>query len=132
MPRDPSFPRDSVPCYVTDGVSIQSFIEDEGTFPENKDVCLKVLDFGRGRSLASIARAGCITGTSTAYWEAEAPEELPGAAPPTIRLPEVEMHMLSHGRAGSSWSKEADIWAIGCIVRSTVLPHLPSDELTQI
>lgn len=26
------------------------------------------------------------------------------------------MYMLSDGKAGSIWSKEADIWAIGCIV----------------
>jgi hypothetical protein len=53
VPRDPSFQRDSVPSYVADSVSIQSFIKDEGAFPENEDVCLKVLDFGRGKLLAS-------------------------------------------------------------------------------
>ncbi|ATY62426.1 serine threonine kinase [Cordyceps militaris] len=98
VPRDPLFPRDSVPSYLTETVSLGSFLQDQQCFPSEDQVCVKILDFGR------------------AHWTDKVPRELPGAAPPTIRPPEVYMHELSDGKMGSVWSKAADVWAIGCIL----------------
>lgn len=98
VPRDPLFPRDSVPSYLTETVSLGSFLQDQQCFPSDDQVCVKILDFGR------------------AHWTDKVPRELPGAAPPTIRPPEVYMHELSDGKVGSVWSKAADVWAIGCIL----------------
>ncbi|KAG8425778.1 hypothetical protein J3459_009698 [Metarhizium acridum] len=97
VPRDASFPRDSVPSYIAETVPLGSFVLDKKCLPSSEEVCLKVFDFGR------------------ACWTDKI-DKLPGAAPPTVRPPEVYMHDLSGGRIGSVWSVEADIWAIGCTV----------------
>lgn len=98
VPRDPSFPMDSIPSYVAESVSLGAFLLDQHSFLSSEEICLKILDFGR------------------ASWANKIPKDLPGAAPPTIRPPEVYIYTLSDGKSGSIWSKEADIWAIGCIV----------------
>lgn len=119
VPRDPSFPRDSVPSYITEKVSLASFILDKQCFPLSEEVCFKVFDFGRGKSITCshvILQVYSQPGFILACYADTTARELPGAAPPTIRPPEVHMHSLSGGRIGSVWSREADIWAIGSIV----------------
>lgn len=49
VPRDPSFPRDLIPSYVAESVSLESFILDKHCFSPSEEICLKILDFGRGR-----------------------------------------------------------------------------------
>lgn len=53
---------------------------------------------------------------SLAYRTGEEIPLLPGAVPNTIRPPEVVMHELHEGKVGSTWSKAADVWAVGCTV----------------
>ncbi|KAK1771950.1 hypothetical protein QBC33DRAFT_511431 [Phialemonium atrogriseum] len=99
IPRDPSSPRDSIPTYITECVSLGSFLADNHCFPPSEEFRLKTLDFGRDKEIT----------------------ELPGAAPPMVRPPEVYIYSLSDGKVGSIWSKEADIWAIGCITGGELL-----------
>lgn len=49
VPRDPSFPRDLVPSYIAEKVSLASFILDKQCFTLSEEVCFKVFDFGRGK-----------------------------------------------------------------------------------
>lgn len=58
VPRDPSFPRDSIPSYVAECVSLGSFIQDKHCFPPSEEICVKILDFGRG---GPISRSRYIT-----------------------------------------------------------------------
>ena len=53
IPRDPSFPRDSLPTYITEVVSLGSFIADNHCFPPSEEIRLKILDFGRGKIASS-------------------------------------------------------------------------------
>lgn len=51
-----------------------------------------------------------------------------------VRPPEVYIYSLSDGKVGSIWSKEADIWAIGCIVshfHQNLHPHVLMDGLNR-
>lgn len=51
VPRDPSFPRESIPSYIAEKVSLGSFILEKKAFPLSEEVCFKVFDFGRGKPL---------------------------------------------------------------------------------
>lgn len=95
VPRDPTFPLNSVPPYVVQSVSIADFLQSRKAFPASS-LTIKILDFGR------------------AYWISKAVPNLLGAAPTAIRPPEVVLHELCDGRIGSTWSEAADIWAVGC------------------
>lgn len=53
------------------------------------------------------------------------PRHLPGGAPFMIRPPEVFVYDISQCKAGSVWSKEADIWALGCVVRTYCIGCVP-------
>ncbi|CAG9980415.1 unnamed protein product, partial [Clonostachys byssicola] len=96
--HDPFLPRESVPVYLTAKVPFEELIAAKNLLPPPEEMCLKIMDFGR------------------ACWEDDIPSDLPGFAAVTSRPPEVALHMLSKGEIGSVWSKEADIWAIGCIM----------------
>ncbi|KID83622.1 Protein kinase domain containing protein [Metarhizium guizhouense ARSEF 977] len=96
VPRDPTFPLDSVPPYIVQSVSIADFLQGMKAFPASSVMSIKILDFGRAHRLSKTIPS------------------LPGAAPTAIRPPEVVLHELSHGRIGCTWSEAADIWAVGC------------------
>jgi hypothetical protein len=57
--------------------------------------------------------------TQPAHRSCEPTPLLPGAAPIAFRPPEVVMHELSNGNAGSLWSQAGDIWAIGSTVSAS-------------
>lgn len=42
-----------------------------------------------------------------------------------IRPPEVFVYDISQCKAGSVWGKEADIWALGCVVRTYCIGCVP-------
>ncbi|PNY25068.1 Uncharacterized protein TCAP_04997 [Tolypocladium capitatum] len=96
VPRDPSFPLHSVPPYLVQSVLIADFLQAMKSFPASSAMSVRILDFGRP------------------YRTSEKVPLLPGAAPNAIRPPEVVIHELYKGKAGSIWSKAADIWAVGC------------------
>lgn len=54
--------------------------------------------------------------TWLAYRTSEKTPLLPGAVPSAIRPPEVVIHELNGNEVSSMWSKEAEIWAVGCTV----------------
>ncbi|KAK8148212.1 hypothetical protein G3M48_000147 [Beauveria asiatica] len=98
VPRDTSFSMSSLPPYVTLRVSMADFLHMMKSFPAEPTMSIKILDFGR------------------AHRTSEKLTTLPGAAPKLIRPPEVVVYDDFEGRAGSVWSKSADIWAVGCTV----------------
>ncbi|KAM3433178.1 hypothetical protein MY4824_006101 [Beauveria thailandica] len=98
VPRDTSFSMSSLPPYVTLRVSMADFLHMMKSFPAEPAMSIKILEFGR------------------AHRTSEKLTTLPGAAPKLIRPPEVVVYDDSGGRAGSVWSKSADIWAVGCTV----------------
>ncbi|EJP61256.1 metallo-beta-lactamase superfamily protein [Beauveria bassiana ARSEF 2860] len=98
VPRDTSTSMRSLPPYVTPCVSMAEFLHMMKSFPAEPTMCIKILDFGR------------------AHRTSEKLTTLPGAAPKLIRPPEVVVYDDSEGRAGSVWSKSADIWAVGCTI----------------
>ncbi|CAH0050333.1 unnamed protein product, partial [Clonostachys solani] len=98
VPHDPFLPLESFPAYLTETSPLEELIQARNLLPSPEEMCLKIIDFGR------------------ACWADEIPSDLPGATPVANRPPEVVMHMLSNGEIGSVWSKEADIWAIGCMI----------------
>lgn len=118
VPRDPSFPRNTVPSYLTETASLGPLIMDSGSLTPSEELCLKIFDFGRSMfmKISNMRYIIADRSASTASWINELVLDLPGAAPPTIRPPEVYIHELSDGEAESPWSKEADTWAVGCIV----------------
>ncbi|VUC26170.1 unnamed protein product [Clonostachys rosea] len=97
VPIDPHFQRDSLPAYVVQGIDIESFLKDKKTMPPKETWVYKILDLGR------------------AYLANEPIQKLPGCCPSYIRPPEIFMHLITNGKIGPAWSKEADIWAIGCL-----------------
>ncbi|OAA63965.1 DUF1339 domain protein [Cordyceps fumosorosea ARSEF 2679] len=98
MPRSRSFPRDSVPAYATPRIDISDFLHSFDAFPSRETISVKILDFGRAHRF----------GQQVA--------DLPGAAPLTFRPPEIVMRDKFDDKAGSAWSKSADLWAIGCLM----------------
>lgn len=120
VPRNSSFPRDSVPRYVTEKVPLASLISD--AYPPSDDLCLKMLDFGRGKatfSSSSNNSAGLLTYLCIISLIDKRPErDLPGAAPLRSGLPKFMCvcFQLAAGEIESACRKEADIWAVGCIV----------------
>lgn len=54
IPRDPMFPRDTVPAYVTPTALLGAFLTDQGRYPEPISANIKLLDFGRGKQEHSI------------------------------------------------------------------------------
>lgn len=98
IPRDPTYPRDTLPAYVTPSALLGCFLQEQGRYPEPTSVTFKLLDFGR------------------AFAVDRPPRHLPGGAPFHIRPPEVILYDITEGKAGSVWSKEADIWALGCAI----------------
>lgn len=103
IPRDPMFPRDTVPAYVTPSALLGAFLTDKGQYPKPVSGTIKLLDFGRAFSVD------------------RSPRHLPGGAPFHIRPPEVITYDITDGKAGTVWSKEADIWALGCSMHSGYL-----------
>lgn len=69
------------------------------------------------KDVHSIKSANLSIPSGIAHRTSEKLTALPGAAPIIIRPPEVVVYDDSEGRAGSAWSKSADIWAVGCTVR---------------
>lgn len=49
IPYDPSFPRDTVPSYMTPSVLFGAFLQENGCYPEPSSATFKLLDFGRGK-----------------------------------------------------------------------------------
>lgn len=49
IPYDPSFPRDTVPSYMTRSVLFGAFLQKNGCYPEPSSATFKLLDFGRGK-----------------------------------------------------------------------------------
>ncbi|CRK28820.1 hypothetical protein BN1723_015587 [Verticillium longisporum] len=96
VPRDPSFPLDSVPPYLTPSVSLAEFLQASNSFPASSAMSIRILDFGRS------------------YRISENVPLLAGAVPNAIRPPEVVIHEIYKGEVGSIWSKAADTWAVGC------------------
>ncbi|KAH0593826.1 hypothetical protein MHUMG1_08578 [Metarhizium humberi] len=47
VPRDPTFPLDSVPPYIVQSVSIADFLQGMKAFPASSAMSIKILDFGR-------------------------------------------------------------------------------------
>ncbi|KAG6359868.1 hypothetical protein INS49_010921 [Diaporthe citri] len=98
VPRDPLFPRDTVPAYATPLAHWGAFLQEQGQYPQPGSATFKLLDYGRAFSVD------------------QTPRQLPGGAPFHIRPPEVILYDITEGKAGSVWSKEADIWALGCAI----------------
>lgn len=49
VPQDPSFPRDTIPVFITERISLQGFVHDKSCFPSSEEITLKIFDFGRGK-----------------------------------------------------------------------------------
>lgn len=48
VPRDPKFPRDTVPAYITPPIELGAYLQQQGQYPDAKTVTFKLIDFGRG------------------------------------------------------------------------------------
>ncbi|KAL2276584.1 hypothetical protein FJTKL_00757 [Diaporthe vaccinii] len=103
IPRDPMFPRNTVPAYVTPSAQLGALLTEQGQYPKPISATIKLLDFGRAFSVD------------------QSPRYLPGGAPFHIRPPEVILYDVTDGKAGTVWSKEADIWALGCTIHPGTL-----------
>ncbi|KAH7308445.1 serine/threonine protein kinase, partial [Stachybotrys elegans] len=100
VPHDPHFPRDTTPPYIADVEDIVRFLETKKALPPQETSVFKILDFGQ------------------AYLEHELVKEAPVCVPSGSRPPEVIVHFMSEGKAGSFWSKESEIWTVGCMAAS--------------
>ncbi|KAI3390230.1 hypothetical protein diail_11728, partial [Diaporthe ilicicola] len=47
IPRDPMFPRNTVPAYVTPSALLGAFLTEQGQYPKPISATIKLLDFGR-------------------------------------------------------------------------------------
>ncbi|KAL1852418.1 hypothetical protein Daus18300_012177 [Diaporthe australafricana] len=47
IPRDPMFPRDTVPAYVTPSAQLGALLTEQGQYPKPISATIKLLDFGR-------------------------------------------------------------------------------------
>lgn len=132
IPRDSMFPRHTVPAYVTPTALFGAFLTEQGQYPKPISATIKLLDFGRGKQaysiyslqmlLAPVRLLRCrLLSLITAFSVNQSPRHLPGGAPFHIRPPEVILYDITNGKAGTVWSKEADIWALGCAVRPLTL-----------
>lgn len=59
VPRDPTFPLDSVPPYIVQSVSIADFLQGMKAFPASSVMSIKILDFGRGTWILGIFPYHC-------------------------------------------------------------------------
>lgn len=48
VPRDPKFPRDAVPAYITPPIELGAYLQQKGQYPNPETVTFKLIDFGRG------------------------------------------------------------------------------------
>lgn len=49
IPRDPLFPRDTIPAYVTPSALLGALLTGKGQYPKPISAIIKLLDFGRGK-----------------------------------------------------------------------------------
>lgn len=54
VPRDPMFPQETAPAYVSPSGELSAFLEQHGHYPEQLSATIKLLDFGRGKQKHSI------------------------------------------------------------------------------
>lgn len=52
--RDPMFPRDTVPAYVTPTAILGAVLTEQSQYPKPSLATIKLLDFGRGKQEHSI------------------------------------------------------------------------------
>ncbi|OIW23222.1 serine/threonine protein kinase [Coniochaeta ligniaria NRRL 30616] len=114
MAVDTDYPEGSVPAYLTETFPLAKFLAYRGLLPSSQTFEIRIFDFGR------------------AFWTDQGVDELPGCCHFDYEPPEVQIHSMSHGKVGTPWSKEADIWAVACLLTALQISGLNGQSLMNL